>query len=89
MFPAPAGMSPSARLKNVDLRYVPRTRGDEPPKRLKVIYIFNMFPAPAGMSPTIDPLKKVLDYVPRTRGDEPGVKPFYVAGQACSPHPRG
>ena len=30
MFPAPAGMSPSITITLPGMRYVPRTRGDEP-----------------------------------------------------------
>ena len=52
------------------LRYVPRTRGDEPP--LPAACPFEQtFPAHAGMNQSYYGVTPVIGHVPRTRGDEP------------------
>ena len=48
MFPAPAGMSPAQLLFDIELKHVPRTRGDEPDSRSQFVALTQCSPHPRG-----------------------------------------
>ena len=74
VFPAHAGMSLLGIGSPLSTLCFPRSRGDEPQSRMRVVTVALVFPAHAGMSPGL--IQAYLDTLgfPRSRGDEPNAK---------------
>ena len=89
LFPAHAGMNRGARVALRDGQPVPRTRGDEPDHRMRMIDLQELFPAHAGMNRIPRRADPLPDTVPRTRGDEPVTVTTFTNPSVCSPHTRG
>ena len=88
-FPAHAGMDPPSSRGATPRSWLPRTRGDGPPRLPRPDPASAGFPAHAGMDPHFSGPGRPAVGLPRTRGDGPlGDDGVAVAAQA-SPHTRG
>ena len=87
--PAPAGIDPSRQAGPPFEPGLPRTRGDRPYKRVKIVDITPVSPAPAGIDPRPSRTERARSGLPRTRGDRPVPGSTWSSGARSPPHPRG
>ena len=89
VFPACAGVVPSARVQRCCARGLPRIRGGGPAMQERENVLLVVFPAYAGVVPA--PLAHQYCHccLPRIRGGGPQEVDFWATVEASSPHTRG